>query len=360
MQRFGRTLFRRTQRFCTDCVPVAKVSIATTVGIPVGLGVARCFFVDLFVQRCDSNFQSFNWIKAAAFGVYGGITCAMIVPMQVFVYAKWIAQNPTQKLRPLAAAIFDIAVVLPLTDLPVYYLISTMACNHQGFRNDISNAWQSYKDYVFVDTQAAASIWVPINILNFFLVPAQYRGLVFAAGGCAWSAYFCYLKSAEKSTSGGNPHRPTADFETFEWAMALMGKQMFDLMDSDKSGCISEQEFSKWLAGSTRLISPSDRKTIFETLDANKSGEISREEFVAYLEDLQLTRDGRSHILAQFRETDENGDGKLSTEELQDFLKEIGISQGAELVLKQYDANGDGCITIEEVEAHFKQFYGLQ
>lgn len=361
VRRFFRPFINRARRFCTDNAPVAQVGLFTTVGIPVGLGVARCFGVDLFVQRCDPNFKQFNYTKAIAFGIYGGITCAMIVPMQVFVYAKYIAANPAQKLRPLAAAIFDIAVVLPLTDLPVYYIISTIACNPQdSLKKDFSNAWQSYKDYVISDTQAAASIWVPINILNFFLVPAPYRGLVFAAGGYAWSSYFCYLKSSAKEPVAGNPHRPTADFENFEWAMALMGHDMFDMMDKDGSGGVSEEEFAAWLARSTRLITPSDRHTIFDMLDEDNDGVISSGEFDRYLKNLQLTKEGRSHILTHFEETDANGDGILTREELTQFFETVGVDVHVDVIMKQYDEDGNGSVSLAEVQKHFEQFYGLK
>ena len=100
---------------------------------------------------------------------------------EVFVYARWIARDPSNKLlRTFFAACFDVCCVLPLLDLPIYYLLAEFAEEPDGF---FRRAICQYRECVAEDTLAAAAIWLPVNCFNFFLIPPQYRGLVFAAGG---------------------------------------------------------------------------------------------------------------------------------------------------------------------------------
>ncbi|ETO05528.1 Protein kinase domain containing protein [Reticulomyxa filosa] len=125
---------------------------------------------------------------------------------------------------------------------------------------------------------------------------------------------------------------------------------MFRKWDKDGNGEISLEEFREGMKATTKL-GDEDIDRIFKNLDADDGRSITIDELVissAY--DALVAVDER--LFDMFVEMDENGDGKLDSEELKHAMEKFGIAdvdlQRAELILKEIDENGDGKIDYEE------------
>jgi Ca2+-binding EF-hand superfamily protein len=158
--------------------------------------------------------------------------------------------------------------------------------------------------------------------------------------------------------------------------------ELFDLLDSDKDGCVVPQELGlpadyktdpnwrkkeeppggggrdRW-AGAAERIERMKRqfaewdtdkdgkvtkeeykgKGSFEVLDRNKDGVLSADDVAAFPGAGKAPRNP-AEAQARFKEQDKNGDGKVTPDEF----------PGPAEVFKARDANGDGALTLDEVE----------
>lgn len=104
---------------------------------------------------------------------------------------------------------------------------------------------------------------------------------------------------------------------------------------------------------------------MFERADENGDGKVTREEIVAFAQDrvnmldadgdgaftekdLRNWVNGRINTVTErrFQQRDPNGDGRITKQE---FTKNAQRQQAAERMFGQYDANGDGAITPREM-----------
>eukprot|EP00300_Choanocystis_sp_HF-7_P020719 c20660_g1_i3.p4 GENE.c20660_g1_i3~~c20660_g1_i3.p4 ORF type:complete len:103 (+),score=31.45 c20660_g1_i3:1398-1706(+) len=84
-------------------------------------------------------------------------------------------------------------------------------------------------------------------------------------------------------------------------------------------------------------------------VDANDNGKIDFEEFVTLMSsefaEAQKGRDPNQELRAAFAVFDQNGDGKISVEELRSVLTKLGealTDQEVEDMMREADVNGDG------------------
>jgi|AGTN01.3.fsa_nt_gi hypothetical protein len=103
------------------------------------------------------------------------------------------------------------------------------------------------------------------------------------------------------------------------------GHDMMTLMDTDRDGAVSREEFVK---GHVRA------DDYFARLDANKDGAVSREEFLA-----EPPGPKRSE---RFKQLDTNGDGRITREE---------VDARRTARFDMLDSNRDGKLTADEIEA---------
>ena len=94
---------------------------------------------------------------------------------------------------------------------------------------------------------------------------------------------------------------------------------MIDLFDADKNGEISNKE---WV-------------DVFKAIDENGDGKITDEELQKYNQKLE-----EQALKERFKSLDKDGDGALTKEEF----------GGNEQIFNRLDANGDGKITLEEMK----------
>merc|ERR1712083_403563 len=101
-------------------------------------------------------------------------------------------------------------------------------------------------------------------------------------------------------------------------------EQMFNAVDTDKSGFIDYSEFVVAAMNESQLTTNDKLQAAFKMFDKDGSGVISPDEIkevLAFGGTNQLTKDSIDAIIKQ---VDENGDGEISYEEFVDMMKKLG------------------------------------
>uniref|UniRef100_A0ACD5USF4 Uncharacterized protein n=1 Tax=Avena sativa TaxID=4498 RepID=A0ACD5USF4_AVESA len=136
-------------------------------------------------------------------------------------------------------------------------------------------------------------------------------------------------------------------------------KQMFNNMDTDKSGTITVEELKIGLAKLGSKISEAEVQKLMEAVDVDKSGSIDYTEFLtAMMNKHKLEKE--EDLLIAFQYFDKDNSGYISRDELEQAMTEYGMGDEANIkeVLDEVDKDKDGNIDYEEfVEMMRKGIY---
>jgi len=123
---------------------------------------------------------------------------------------------------------------------------------------------------------------------------------------------------------------------------STLPQQMFDRLDENHDGFISEEEWSRARGRMMGGGGPRTGEALVKLLDTDKDGKVSRDEF--------------AKIVAIFDALDQNHDGSLSAEELNGFFRAVNETQvkatgGVDTngAFAKFDKNKDGKLTPDEV-----------
>ncbi|KAJ8769782.1 hypothetical protein K2173_007642 [Erythroxylum novogranatense] len=137
----------------------------------------------------------------------------------------------------------------------------------------------------------------------------------------------------------------------------IMGlKEMFKGMDTDNSGTITLEELKQGLAKQGTKLSEYEVKQLMEAADADGSGTIDYDEFITAT--MHLNRmDREDHLYTAFQHFDKDNSGYITTEELEQALREFGMNDGSDLkdIISEVDADNDGRINYDEFVAMMKK-----
>ncbi|XP_021806486.1 calcium-dependent protein kinase 34 [Prunus avium] len=130
----------------------------------------------------------------------------------------------------------------------------------------------------------------------------------------------------------------------------IMGlKEMFKSIDTDNSGTITLEELKQGLAKQGTKLSEFEAKQLMEAADADGNGTIDYDEFITAT--MHLNRmDREEHLYTAFQHFDKDNSGYITTEELEQALREYGMHDGRDIqeIIAEVDADNDGRINYDE------------
>jgi Ca2+-binding EF-hand superfamily protein len=135
-------------------------------------------------------------------------------------------------------------------------------------------------------------------------------------------------------------------------AMESTFREAFATIDTDGSGELDKKEFQQFLAATGQDFG---NKYLFQIVDSDRSGTISIEEFLRFgraLSDLISKGDVRRYLSLVFTSCDVGKKGTLNTAEFLKFMKYIGQPVSffdRKRVLKIFDADGNGTFDFDEI-----------
>ncbi|WOH08770.1 hypothetical protein DCAR_0728218 [Daucus carota subsp. sativus] len=137
----------------------------------------------------------------------------------------------------------------------------------------------------------------------------------------------------------------------------IMGlKQMFKGMDSDNSGTITLEELKLGLAKQGTKLSEFEVQQLMEAADADGNGTIDYDEFITAT--MHMNRmDREEHLFTAFQYFDKDNSGYITMEELEQALREYGMSNDKDIkeIISDVDADNDGRINYEEFVAMMRK-----
>ncbi|XVE56212.1 hypothetical protein DITRI_Ditri03aG0219700 [Diplodiscus trichospermus] len=132
-------------------------------------------------------------------------------------------------------------------------------------------------------------------------------------------------------------------------------KQMFNNIDTDRSGTITLEELRDGLARSGSKLTETEIKQLLDAADVNKNGTIDYIEFIAAtMHRHRLERE--DNIQKAFQFFDKDGSGYITRDELKQALTKYGMGNEATVdeVIEDVDTDNDGRISYEEFVAVIK------
>ncbi|XVF47267.1 hypothetical protein PTKIN_Ptkin03bG0095700 [Pterospermum kingtungense] len=137
----------------------------------------------------------------------------------------------------------------------------------------------------------------------------------------------------------------------------IMGlKEMFRGMDTDNSGTITLEELKQGLAKQGTKLSEFEVKQLMEAADADGNGTIDYDEFITAT--MHMNRmDREDHLYHAFQHFDKDNSGYITTEELEQALREFGMHNGRDIaeIISEVDTDNDGRINYDEFVAMMRK-----
>ncbi|KAK6936926.1 Protein kinase domain [Dillenia turbinata] len=137
----------------------------------------------------------------------------------------------------------------------------------------------------------------------------------------------------------------------------IMGlKEMFKNMDTDNSGTITLEELKQGLSQQGTKLSETEVKQLMEAADADGNGTIDYDEFITAT--MHMNRmDREEHLYTAFQYFDKDNSGYITTEELEQALREYGMNDDKDIkeIISEVDSDNDGRINYDEFVAMMRK-----
>jgi len=132
-------------------------------------------------------------------------------------------------------------------------------------------------------------------------------------------------------------------------------KELFNMIDTDKSGTITFEELKEGLKRVGSELMESEIKTLMDAADIDNSGSIDYGEFLAAT--LHVNKMEREeNLTAAFAYFDKDNSGYITIDELQQACKEFGLGDvQLDEIIKEIDLDNDGRIDYGEFAAMMRK-----
>ena len=128
-------------------------------------------------------------------------------------------------------------------------------------------------------------------------------------------------------------------------------KEVFDLFDKDKDGCITTKELGDVMRALGANPTPSELVEMINQLDQNGSGLIEFNPFLEVFAEKIKDPNAELHIMEAFKIFDKDGTGVISSHELRHVITTLGeklTEEEADELIREADIDGDGTINYHE------------
>merc|ERR1712072_391756 len=137
-----------------------------------------------------------------------------------------------------------------------------------------------------------------------------------------------------------------------------MGKEAFELFDTDGSGSIASGELKVAMKALGFEPKPGEIEKLIHSVDDDGDGEMDYDDFERMMEQKIINKDQKDDLMKAFTLIDDDQTGKISLKNLKRVAKELGETLSEEElieVITESDKDGDGELSMEEFLAVMKK-----
>jgi Ca2+-binding EF-hand superfamily protein len=156
----------------------------------------------------------------------------------------------------------------------------------------------------------------------------------------------------------GRQHH-TSSFTTFE--VAEVGKT-FDMMDEDRSGFLTHDEFGALFGRMGAHLTPQTLEAVVAQFDEDGDGKVVREEFLQWYSDQMLSEHSppREQAKKHFELFDRDSNGEITIGEFKNKLDVLHLDFTVDdigAIVNELDRDRSGSVSVEEFEKLFEKYY---
>ena len=119
--------------------------------------------------------------------------------------------RPSGRLIPAGCAVaFDQLVHMPFMYLPIFYSIREFAYGAGMDQSCIKGGLAAWRSNIWEDMTAQWALFVPVQTINFTLVPPHYRNPLLICVGFFWVMGLSFLRG-DKEKEASRPKTPTRE-----------------------------------------------------------------------------------------------------------------------------------------------------
>jgi Ca2+-binding EF-hand superfamily protein len=153
-------------------------------------------------------------------------------------------------------------------------------------------------------------------------------------------------------------HISSLSFTTFE--LAEVGKT-FDMIDEDKSGFLTHDDFGAVFARMGAHLEPQTLKAVVAQFDKDGDGQVTREEFLQWYSDQMLSENlsPREQAKKLFRLFDSDSNGEISIGDFKSKVDALHLDFTVDdigAIVNELDRDRTGSVNVEEFEKLFEKY----
>jgi protein Mpv17 len=173
-------------------------------------GTKTCL-ADLATQKYWEKKEQINWRRNLVFTIFGA---GYLGVFQCFLYSrcfpKWF---PGKSLKSaVCCTVFDQTINTGVWYYPLFYVIQDAIMLGKVDENTVPDGLNRYRNNMYADMTNCWKLWIPAQLVNFTLVPVNFRSPYAAGISACWT---CILSNLRGDMNAANePVKVTVTVET--------------------------------------------------------------------------------------------------------------------------------------------------